>query len=362
MPGYEYGNARLRAMKSRLLAPRQFDELAQVDSLRGLIAALTATPYKAAVEAALARATSMACIREALHIDLLQTLGKIGNFYSDEDRKAVAIVLRTYDIHNLKTVLRGLANNASPAEILASLIPVGQLEYAMLDELARVHGAPQAIDLLASLGSPFARPLLGLRTGHPGAGTLWMELALERWHIQEGLQFAARANGAHKVLQAGLRLDADLTNLLCVLRFACAPEERKHMLEYLGTNEMQSLLVGPGWLPFELLQRAADQDHLDAAVALLCASPAGLSYAAPLQVALSAYARSNRLSEFEQQMRRFRLHWMAGQIPGDPLGIGVVLGYVALKVNEIRNLQWIARAVDLGLTPEAIRAGLEPAG
>ncbi len=359
MSAYEYGNARLRAMKSRLLSPRQLEELAQAGSLRGLIAALASTPYKAAVEAALTRAAGMACITETLRYDLLHTLEKVGAFYTNADREAVAIVLRSYDVDNLKTILRGLENNAAPTEILNSILPAGQLDYQLLGELSQSREVRQAIDILASIGSPYARPLLKLRAERPGASLPWMEIALERWHIQDGLQFATTANGAQKVLQSALCLEADLTNLLSVLRFACAPVERKNMLEFLGTSEIGSLLVGPGWLPFDLLEHAAQQDHLDAAVAALSEAPAGTRYTVPLQDAMQAFAHSARLSEFEEQLRRFRLNWMAGQIQADPLGIGVVLGYVALKVNEIRNLHWIAQGIALELNPAAIQAGLE---
>jgi vacuolar-type H+-ATPase subunit C/Vma6 len=50
---------------------------------------------------------------------------------------------------------------------------------------------------------------------------------------------------------------------------------------------------------------------------------------------------------------------MAGQTKKDPLGIGMVLGYVALKVNEVNNIRWITQGINLGLKAEAVRAGLE---
>jgi len=37
----------------------------------------------------------------------------------------------------------------------------------------------------------------------------------------------------------------------------------------------------------------------------------------------------------------------------------VVLGYVALKINEINNIRWIAHGITLGAKPDDIRAGLE---
>ncbi|MEW5940071.1 MAG: V-type ATPase subunit, partial [Chloroflexota bacterium] len=57
MADYDYGNARLRVMKSRLLPRRELDTLADAGGLQGLIAALTKTVYQKSVEAALTRAT-----------------------------------------------------------------------------------------------------------------------------------------------------------------------------------------------------------------------------------------------------------------------------------------------------------------
>jgi len=53
------------------------------------------------------------------------------------------------------------------------------------------------------------------------------------------------------------------------------------------------------------------------------------------------------------------LQWMMNQLTKDPLGIGVVLGYIALKTNEVSNIRWIARGIDLGLKAKVIRDELE---
>jgi hypothetical protein len=46
MADYDYGNARLRVMKSRLLPRSELEVLAEAGSLDGLIAALTKTVYQ----------------------------------------------------------------------------------------------------------------------------------------------------------------------------------------------------------------------------------------------------------------------------------------------------------------------------
>jgi vacuolar-type H+-ATPase subunit C/Vma6 len=76
MADYDYGNARLHVMKSRLLPRRELETLADKGSLQGLIAALTKTVYQKSVEAALTRTTGMQCIDEALRNDLVNTIGQ----------------------------------------------------------------------------------------------------------------------------------------------------------------------------------------------------------------------------------------------------------------------------------------------
>jgi V/A-type H+-transporting ATPase subunit C len=352
MSGYDYGNARLRAMKSRLLPRRELETLINIDSLQGLIAALTKTAYRKPVETALARTSGMQCIAEALRNDLVNTLGKIRKFYQGQAGEMVAIVLRTYDIHNLKAILRGLAKNVPAGEILASLLPIGELEYGTLAELARAPGPRACADLLVSMGLPFAQPLLRLRSERPGAGTGEMELVLDQWYFQEAFQIMQRIRRDGRVLLFALQLEADLINLLSVLRFAHAPAERKMLGDWLDTSDMERLFVGPGRLPFFLLAEAGSQDTIEAAIVTLAGTP----YETPLNAGLQAYAQSARLSDFEKQLTRFRLNWMSRQIASDPLGIGVLLGYLDLKINEVSNIRWISQAIRLELKADAVRS------
>ena len=115
------------------------------------------------------------------------------------------------------------------------------------------------------------------------------------------------------------------------------------------------MFVGPGKLPFSLLAHVGKQDTVDAAVEAFIGTP----YQEPLKTGLDLFAKSARLSEFERQLKRYRLSWMATQITNDPLGIGVLLGYLALKNNEISNIRWITEGISLGLKADTIRTSLE---
>jgi len=355
MYGYDYGNARLRVMKSRLLSRRELEALLDVESLQGLIASLTRTAYRKPVEAALARTSGMDCIAEALLNDLINTLGRVNKFYRGHAREMTAIVMRSYDVHNLKAVLRGLDTNAPPGEILDTLLPIGELEYDLLVELARTPGPRVCIDLLASMGLMYARPLLVLRAEHPGAETTEMELALDKWYFREAFLTLQSIRRDGSVLFSAMQLEADLANMLTLLRFANAPAERELLRKWLDTEGLEYLFVGPGSLPFSLLAHAGGQDSVDAAVEILSGTP----YEPQLNAGLTKFSESARLSDFEKQFLRFRVEWMANQIQRDPLGIGVLLGYIALKITEVRNIRWIAQGINLGITADSIRAELE---
>src|SRR3989304_10104548 len=152
MADYDYGNARIHVMKSRLLPRHELEALAETGSLQGLVAALTKTVYQKSVESALTRATGMQCIDEALRNDLVNTVGKIRGFYMESAGKMVAIILRTYDIHNLKAILRGLSKNVPAGDILTVLLPIGELNFSTLRELAQLINPREAIDLLGRMG------------------------------------------------------------------------------------------------------------------------------------------------------------------------------------------------------------------
>jgi V/A-type H+-transporting ATPase subunit C len=352
MSSFDYGNARLRAMKSRLLSRRELEALTNVGSIKGLIATLNKTAYRKAIEAALARTMGKDCVIQALHRDLVETLGKFHKYYQDQAGEMVSIVLRKYDIHNLKAILRGLAQNIPPREILSSTLPVGRLNYVTLAELARAPGPRASVDLLATMGFSLAQPLLKLRVDRPGAGTDELELALEQWHFQYAFQELQQVRGGGNVLRSAIELEADLVNLLSTLRFAHAPAERKFLYDWLGTDELERIFVGPGKLPFSILARAISQDNVEAAVESLLGTP----YEVPLRAGLASYAQSTRLSDLEKQFALYHLEWMSRQIANDPLGIGVLLGYLALKVNEVTNIRWITQGINLELQPDVIRA------
>jgi V/A-type H+-transporting ATPase subunit C len=351
MLGYEYGNTRLRAMKSQLIPKEMLESLASTETIESYITALTKTPYSRAIESAITRVSGLAIITEAIHQDLNETVGKIQTFYEGTAASCVEQLLRDYDLQNLKAVLRGLSQQIAPDEIMAAILPVGVIPESIWKLLIRCEGSREAIDLLATLGQPFAQPLLELRAENPGASIADMELALEHSYFIQVKDFTLTSGGVPVALVASLNLEADLENISTAIRFAYAPAERAR----LNHHGLRRYFVGPGEISFQTLESAGEQDSLQAAIQILSNTP----YAKILWSGLKSFEDSGRLSDIELYLRRYRLHWSRVQMSKDPLGIGVPIGYLALKTNEVGNLRWIAHGLRQGIDKQIIQAGME---
>ena len=176
-----------------------------------------------------------------------------------------------------------------------------------------------------------------------------MEVALDHWYFDTVL---AGAGGT--TLREAVALEADVTNMLTALRLVGVPDAAAILRERLGAADVTRLFVGPGHIPSALLAEAAHQESIPEAVDTLAAT----TYGGTLTGALQAYAASARLSVFERALTQRQLHYAAGLLAHDPLGIGVLLGYAALKTNEVANLRAIAQGLMLGEKPDRIRSEL----
>lgn len=354
MTGYDYGNARIKAMKSRLLTARQIESLAETKTVKGLISMLAKTAYHQEIEAALVHTSGINCIETALRDNLTNTLGKIRHFYNGHAGQTVSIVLCRYDLHNLKSILRGLAKNIPPDDILQTVLPVNELTSEILKELARAANVRTAIDILATLNLTLALPILKLRAQKPDADISHMELALEIWYFHQSEQFLESASRDEPILESALNIQADMANLNTVLRAVYAPEEREALRDWLGNEDLSPLFLGPGYLPLDMLNLASQQDTLSDVVQLL----AGTVYEESLQNALRTFDHSGRLSVFEQQLSRYYSTRMIRHGLRDPLGIGTLFSYFALKTKEVRDIRWITQSIHLGFDLKDIKAEL----
>lgn len=350
--GYGYGNARLRAMRSRLLTQTDYDDLLGRASLEELITALTETPYKEDVEMALVRLDGVSCVFEALRANLTRTLRQVRNFFEGPPQILVDLLLRRWDRHNLLTILRGQSQHASAEEVLLALAPVGQLDSVSLRELVRQPDLRAALDLMTTWRLPYAHALrqVQARTGAtPDLDQL--ELALNRFHYTLLFETLGTGNGNHAIVRDYLQSEVDLINIRTALRLVRSPELAHLVLQRYHLASTRPLLIEPGGKisPNQLVELIAGANGPEAIVQGL----AGTRYGPALQAGWQRYqAEKDGLPPLERALERWQVEYATKMLTSNPLGIAVPIGYLSSKETEVANLRLVAQAVALDMNRE----------
>jgi V/A-type H+-transporting ATPase subunit C len=346
MPDFPYINARVRAMRARLLDSGRLEELLAAPTFDAFLQLLATTPYGADLQEALTRHRGLAAVDEALARHFHATTQRILGFADGRPRTLIEAFLRRWDLANVRALLRGKHTGRSPEEIAASLWPAGTLGEVALRELARQPDIPAVVGSLEALGHPFAIPLAeGLAAYAETRDLLVLELRLDRFYAWHVLQVARGGGHNETVLRELVQAEIDAINVKTALKLArLAPDAPAEPRAPGREGERLRFFIPGGALTTEELF-------------LLLSHPATLEQGwRALRVRGFPVARPPEdLTAFEKTLDQLLARGAARLYLGDPLGLDVVVGYLALKYNEVVNLRLIARSKALGLPRDLVR-------
>lgn len=223
MIGMEYGNTRLRAMRSRMLGSVDYRLLTTVGTIDGLLAALSDSDYAVDVESALTRYGGLRRLDEVIRRHLQRQLGAMGSFYEEPAIHRVGLLLERWDLRNLRLLLRGRARLEGAEDILRLVVPVGRVSAAELTELAMQPSLRTTVDLMAAWripSRPMARRLLDAWPEYEATGDIVvLERALNRAFAERLEDLLGDDVGDAATV---LRSEIDEINLLTALRLRAA--------------------------------------------------------------------------------------------------------------------------------------------
>ncbi len=358
--GYGYGNARLRAMRGRLLREADYSGLLARADIDEVITALTDTPYKEDIETALLRvqAGGVRCVFEAVRANLTRTLLKVYDFFEGEPRNLVGILLRRWDWANILAILRGQSQQVSPDMVLSAIVPVGELDEVSLRELARQPGLRAAIDLMTTWRLPYAKALRDVRARKGTVPDLdQLELALSRFHYTSVREPLRQGNGDRALVLEQLQVEVDLINVGMALRLAGMPDIIPLVHRRYNANDIRPLLIEPGGrLPVQRLAAlVAETAGLEGVVRGL----SDTQYGGALEAGWRRYqAGETSVTVLERELERWRAERMAALFTRDSLSVAIPMGYFGCKEIEVSNLRLIAQAVALGTERDRVRRDL----
>jgi V/A-type H+-transporting ATPase subunit C len=337
MPDFPYINARVRAMRSRLLTPAQLEDLLGMSTLDAFLQGLSSTPYGFDLQEALLRHEGLRAVDEALGRNLQRATRAIRGFADDRPRALIEIILLRWDLANLRSIVRGKHAGRPTDEIIQALVPAGNLSEVALKEMAGYPDVTALAGTLEALDHPLAGPLAqGVAAYAKTKDVMEIEQSLDRGYAEFGLGQTHRLGGEAGVLREIFQAEIDAANVKTALKLASAE----------GLSEKRRL-------QFFIPGGTSVSDRLFLALSL--AQTQAAAWERVRAHGFRARDLPQDLVAFERELDLRMATALAARYRGDPLGLDIVIGYVSMKSTEVANLRLIARGKFLRLPREAVR-------
>lgn len=344
---YGYANARLRGMRSRLLDQSYLDGLIAAPDLNHLIQDMTDTEYGPDLEEELIHGRGAAQIDDALKSNMVRTFQKVMGFLNTEAQEILVTLLGRWDVFNIKTILRGKQMHLNAEEVEEGLLPVGFLSQIDLEALAMQSDVKGVVDTAVTWGLPFASAMMAGYSAYMETGELaTLELAMDRYYTNWASQ---RLNRRRKNMRLALRvlaMQVDIMNLVMVFRL------QKADIESMDVDTF--FLEGGAAIKPDLYSELAKMSDVDEVLDRLRGTP----YGKTLDDAAMKFLEENSISVFERALEDYLMRKALSMSTGDPLGVGVAIGYLWAKQNEITNLRIIVKGKSVGMPVERVREEL----
>jgi vacuolar-type H+-ATPase subunit C/Vma6 len=345
---FNYLNARIRGMRGELLDDADFLTLTASRDLGAMLSLLRATAYGPPLQSALTRTPGIGGAEEGLRESLSGTFASLSRIASGESGDLVDAAVGRWESQCVKTILRGKYRHLPPEEIISASLPAGFIDDVSLRELAHLENTADVIDVLHLWRYPAAAALRRAWKRRATEGDIQrLEYVLDQGTIDSSLARLDRAGRTGDALRDFLLLEIDLTNALTALRLAQArsPSTRRGRGFFLTGGLRLSR------------DRFTDLTHRESAAAAVGGlKPTGLG--GIFESSLDEYRSAGRLSLFEKAARgRLRLQALRAT-RFDPLGIGLAVGYLWLKAEEVADLRLLCRAAHIGLPPHRVEEEL----
>ena len=349
VPGrdYGYGNARVRGMRSRLLDGAFLEGLVEAADVPHIFQLLADTEYQSDVETEALKGRTPATMDEALAVNIVRTFRKIMGFLNTEAYGLVTTLLGRWDLFNIKSIIRGKHVRLTADEIEDGLYAVGTLGTVDLRLLAGLQDARSVVDTLLTWGSPYGEPLRESLPKYESDGDLaQLELALDRFYYAWAAE-RLTGRGVNAALARGvLGLQVDSINLLSTFRL---------LKSDIGDVEPSMFFLdGGAHISRELFLQMAALSDVDEVLDALKSTP----YTGQLEGVVVRYEQERSIAVFERALEDYVLRKALDAGRGDPLGIGIVIGYLWAKQNEVTNLRIIVKGNSVGMPADRMRKEL----
>ena len=348
---YGYSNARVRAMKGLLLRGAFLDEMIRVGSIEAMVELLQRTGYKNDLAGASVNYGGSALIETAASRNFSRTVRKLLKITPKSDRKALEALLIRWDLMNLKTLMHAKRIKKTYDEVRPYLFDIGGLGE---DDFKRIMKADEGSLMKELRRTDIGRKMLSIGTGELNKQMrdkftsalrsldtfLQMETIIDAYIYLFMDQVLSEVGGKDvSDVRKILRKEIDAKNIMIIERL------KKH-----GTPKDRILgsLIRGGTMSESMISRFIDAKDMHGVIALakprfheleLKGEKAGLS---DLEIAFEKSVTAQKVQAFHRAI----------------LSVGVVIGFLLLKEEELNNLRKIAKGKEFNIPESEVRAML----
>ena len=335
MSDFNYLNARIRSAKKQLLDKSAYEQLLAMD-LNQIKNWLLDSPRGMDIREGIAAQVGPEGLERGLSKHMERTYRKLLEWAGDDAKPLIEAILRRWDVHNLKTLIRGKFSGASEEELLAACMPACDFTWEELAELARQPTVRDLINILITWNTNLKRPIQKNQefiAGGQREALTALEFALDNYYYEIGMTHAEELAEDAEPVTYLLNMEADIANILTILRMLNL-EERDKIKSFLikgghlGLGTMQNLIYAP--------TRGDVLDKLRSTY--LGRAIAKLEVAQP------------ELSDVERAFRELVDQFASRAGGDDPLSIGVAVNFIWRKQAEFTNLRLIIKSKAFGFS------------
>ncbi|MEM3625450.1 MAG: V-type ATPase subunit [Candidatus Bilamarchaeaceae archaeon] len=343
---YGYSNARVRAMKGLLIREQDLDEMVHLNSVSAMLELLRRTPYKQDVESAAAYSGSDA-VEIAAAKNFSRVVSKILSFAPKEDLPVIRALLKKWDLLSIKTIIHAKQAGVPSERIRPYLFSVGGLSQEDFERLIRANGD----ELFAELKkTDIGKEMLSIGTaafsGHMRAvfnnALKNMNSFLQVESILDAYIYLFMDSGLSSVRSKeveGIRLllkkEIDAKNIMIIERLKARGFQK---------NEIEKYLIKGGTLKPSVIEKLCESKEKQTVLAFIKSKFRGIEISddyslSQLEIALEKQLAAEKHALFGKSM----------------LSIGVILGFLLVKEEEMNNLRKIAKAKEFGISADEVK-------
>jgi V/A-type H+-transporting ATPase subunit C len=327
--GYAAISARVRAMYSSSLSVQDFARLSDAPDFPSLIGQLKHTAYGPYLESLKEKDLTPRRVDSQIKGRLADSYNSVIHIAPEQTRSLLKQLYRSFEVGNLKAILRGIVSDPSWDRLRDVLFPLGSLTVLPAQAMVEAGSVGSAVELLHD--TVYDETLSFAMKRYSAEQNLFpLEVALDLFYWRQLWLEAKRLQGIDR--DQALRIIGslmDMNNLMWVIRY--------RVYHNLSEEEIINYTLPFGY-------RVRDEDIRAIAAGVEIASVVERVYPTITDVdTLLAEPRSG-LPQLEIKLKRHVMKQCLAAFTGNPFHIGIPLAFLVLSDLEIQDLTVLIEA------------------